>query len=99
MSFTFVGLYCLDGPLESDIESRRQGGIPEAFATKVREFPATLPDTCKLIGSWRIMTDQIAGVMVVEAESYEDLQFIDNHYAGWLQFNWHPTTTGGVPRD
>jgi hypothetical protein len=99
MSITFVGLYRIEGPTEADLESRRQGGIPEAFAAKVREFPTSLPSTCKLVGSYRIMTNEIAGVMIVEAESYADLQFIDDHYAGWLQFNWHPTTTGGVPRD
>ena len=36
--------------------------------------------------------------MVVEAESYSDIQFIDFYYIGWLNFDWHPTNTGGVDR-
>jgi hypothetical protein len=30
-------------------------------------------------------------VLVVEAEGQPDLTFINNYYAGWLQFEWHPT--------
>ena len=36
--------------------------------------------------------------MVVEEESFADLQHINTYYGGWLLFDWHPTATGGVPR-
>tara|TARA_B100000809_G_scaffold260832_1_gene308504 strand:- start:5461 stop:5595 length:135 start_codon:yes stop_codon:yes gene_type:complete len=39
------------------------------------------------------------GVMGVEVSSFSDIQFINTYYAGWLNFNWHPASTGGVPKD
>ena len=99
MAITFVGFYSLLGPTEADIESGRQTGtFPAQLTTKIREFPSKLPSTCKLIGSWGVTGGEIAGVMVVEAESYSDIQFIDFYYIGWLNFDWHPTNTGGVDR-
>ena len=64
----------------------------------MREFPSKLPPTCNLVGSWATLGANPAGVMVVEAESFADLAVINNHYRGWLLFDWHPTTTGGVQR-
>lgn len=64
----------------------------------MRGFPAALPETCKLIGSWAVTGGEAPGVMVVEAESFSDLQAINQHYNGWLNFDWHPVATGGVAR-
>ena len=98
MAITFLGYY---RPVitEADIENRRRGSFPEEFRQKIREFPSKLPPTCKLIGSWETTGGQVPGCMVVEAESYDDLQHINSYYAGWIQFDWHPTITGGVRRD
>ena len=102
MAITFVGFFRLVEPTEADINTQRQAGSPlEAypeFFAKVREFPSKLPSTCKLIGSWAVTGGQAPNVIVVEVESYDDLQFINNYYLGWLDFEWHPTTTGGVQR-
>ncbi len=102
MAITFVGFYRQLGPTEANINALRQAASPfEAlpdFATKVREFPSKLPSTCKLIGSWAVTGGQAPNVIVVEVESYGDLQFINNYYLGWLDFEWHPTATGGVQR-
>ncbi len=64
----------------------------------MQAFPSILPETCKLIGSWSVSGGEAPGVMVVEAESYDDLTAINSHYLGWLQFDWHPVQAGGVPR-
>ena len=32
-------------------------------------------------------------MLIVEAESFADLQHVNQYYAGWLDFDWHPTTS------
>lgn len=102
MSFTFVGYYDAwpGTPTAEDLEHQRRTGLGPAPAlqSKIREFPSKLPATCKLIGSWATTGQRGGGVMVVEAESWSDLAVINEHYRGWLLFDWHPTATGGVPR-
>jgi hypothetical protein len=67
------------------------------MAKKVNGFPASLPSTCKLIGSWAVSGGEAPGVMVAEVESFADLQHVNVYYAGWLLFDWHPVQS--VPRD
>lgn len=98
MATTYVGLYG-QAALELVLESIRETGAPpEAFREKVRGFVDSLPGTCTLIGSWAGDGKDIPGVMVVEAETWADLQHINSYYGGWLAFSWHPTATGGVSR-
>ncbi|MEZ4503311.1 MAG: DUF3303 family protein [Dehalococcoidia bacterium] len=77
---------------------RETGANPAALLEKVRGFPASLPSTCKLVGSWVASGGEVPGVMVVETESYADIQHINQYYYGWLRFDWHPVATGGVAR-
>ncbi len=51
-----------------------------------------------MIGSWPT-GPETPGVTVVEVESFADLQAIDQYYQGWVQFDWHPSPSGGVARD
>lgn len=103
MSITFVGYYdpAPGTPLPEDVQHQRSTGAGPAPALqqKIRELPARLPKTCRLIGSWPTLGGRAGGVMVVEAQSYADLDAIAGHYRGWLQFDWHPTAAGGVARD
>ena len=104
MAITFIGFYRLAAgfPTPDQVDGLRSGvggrGGSAAFIEKVRGFPASLPDSCKLIGSWGVSGEQVPNVMVVEAESFDDLQHIDVYYRGWLDFDWHPTAAGGVQR-
>jgi hypothetical protein len=102
MPLTFVGYYeAWPGtPLPEEIKHSRETGVGPAPAMleKIRQFPAKLPSTCTLVGSWGVTGPGRAGVMVVEAESWADLAFINEYYRGWLLFDWHPTASGGVPR-
>jgi hypothetical protein len=102
MTFTFVGYYdpAVGTPLREDIEHQRSTGVgpSPAMQQKVRELPAKLPATCRLIGSWATPGARVNGVMIVEAESWDDLEAINAHYRGWLLIDWHPTRTGGVAR-
>ncbi|MEO8541255.1 MAG: hypothetical protein ABI577_16055 [bacterium] len=75
---------------------RETGAPPPALMKKRNEFPTHLPKTCKLIGSWAV-SGPAPNVVVVEAESIADLQHIDNYYAGWVLFDWHPCTP--MPRE
>ena len=100
MAITFVGFISLVGQTDADVRGLREtGGLPQELTAKVRDLPSKLPPTCKLVGSRTFTGGETLGVMVVEAESFDDLQFINSYYNGWLQFDWHPTRTGGVQRD
>jgi len=97
---TYVGYYRpASGTAEVVAESFRSTGkaLPE-FQRRIFGFPGSLPSTCKLVGSWAVSGDANPGVMVVQAESFADLQHINQYYNGWLTFDWHPTLTGGVAR-
>lgn len=97
MATTYVGFY---RPAAQEVVGkswRETGNGPDAFRAKIRGFPASFTPTCKMIGSWAIDGLQAPSVLVVEAESYADLARINEYYAGWLVFDWHPT--GGVKRD
>ena len=98
LAITFVGYY-RPARTDADVKTWRETGtFPPEFMAKVRAFPSQLPSTCKLIGSWAVTGGQTPGVTVVEAESFDDLQFINTYYAGWLEYDWHPTRTGGPDR-
>jgi hypothetical protein len=99
MAITFVGFFRQVDPNEGAAYQREHGENPPEMAQKVREFPSVFSDTCRLIGSWAVAGGEAPGVTVVEAESFDDLAAINQHYQGWLRFDWHPTNTGGVPRD
>jgi len=74
---TFVGYYTQVDTASMVDGFRSTGGPPPEFQQKIREFPANLPDTCNLIGSWAISGGAAPSVMVVEAESFADLQAIN----------------------
>lgn len=96
---TYVGFFRVQCPDIIAASQREIGGFPPAFAAKINAFPASFPATSKLIGTWGISGGEAPGVTIVEAESWADLQRINAYYAGWLAFDWHPTATGGVPRN
>lgn len=98
MATTYVGFYRPASPQVNYELLRNTGAGDPVMLDKVRNFPGGLPATCKLIGSWNISGGEVPGVMVVEAESFADLQLINEYYNGRLLFDWHPTATGGVAR-
>ena len=71
--------------------------MPPAFREKVNSFAKNLPSTCKLVGSWAVSGEAAPNVIIIEAESYADVVHINQYYAGWISFDWHPANT--VPRD
>ncbi len=90
MATTYVGFYRPDPSSPAASAFRDTGAPPPAFGKKVNEFAKSLPATCKLVGSWGVSGNQAPSVIVVEAESYADLQHINTYYRGWLLFDWHP---------
>ncbi len=76
---------------------RATGAPPAALLAKVRALPNNLPPTAKLITSHQIANDDLITVLLVEAESVEDLRAITSYYAGWFQIAWNPTNV--VERD
>ncbi len=100
MPITFVGFFRpIDPPTFAAAQRETGENFPPEFQQKVRDFPSIFTGGLKLIGSWGVGGGQQPGVTVVEAESFDDLQRINDHYLGWLNFEWHPSATGGVPRD
>ncbi|MEP7214836.1 MAG: DUF3303 family protein [Anaerolineaceae bacterium] len=99
MATTYVGFWRVVSPEAVADAQRKTGALPPEMAAKVRAFPGIFGSSCKLIGSWGVSGGEAPGVTVVEADSFADLAAINAHYAGWLGFEWHPTNSGGVPRD
>ena len=99
MATTYVGFFRVASPELMAEAQRKSGTLPPEMMAKVRAFPGVFGKTSKLVGSWAVSGGEAPGVTVVEAESFADLAAINAHYAGWLLFEWHPTNTGGVPRD
>lgn len=91
MSTTYLGFYRPTADTPVNGVWRSTGKLPPDFATKVNEFPTKLPATCKLIGSWNVGGGP--SVIVVEAETFADIQHISQYYAGWLEFDWRPTAS------
>jgi len=85
-------------PTAADIEEeRRTGAPPAALTAKVRALPRNLPPTVKLVTSHQIASHDLITVLIVEAETIDDLRAITSYYAGWFDIDWHPTNV--VPRD
>ncbi|MGE0599566.1 MAG: hypothetical protein AB7J35_06015 [Dehalococcoidia bacterium] len=95
MSMMFIGYQTATPDWPYDI-LRDTGAYPPALAKKVNEFPSKLPKTCKLIASYGV-SGPAPNVVIVEAESIDDLVHIDVYYAGWILFDWHPCRA--MPRD
>lgn len=89
MSTTFIGFMSAPPDLPVWESARKTGAFPKELQEKVNKFPGSLPRTCKLIGSWAVLGPS-PNVVIVEAESVQDLLHIDNYYAGWVIFDWHP---------
>jgi hypothetical protein len=91
MTTTYIGYFhaAADSPVLA--AWRETGAVPTEYAHKVNEFLTGLPSTCKWIGTWNVSGDAPSAI-VVEVESNDDLQHINQYYAGWLAFTWHPTT-------
>ena len=101
MATTYIGYY---RPTTSalpifEASGRESGGPPPEFREKINGFPASFPAGLKLIGSWTSVGSERPGIMIVEADDFSGLQHINSYYTGWLQFEWQPTATGGVPRN
>jgi hypothetical protein len=97
MATTYIGFYQPHPTSPAADVWRNTGKFPPEFAKKVNEFPTSLPPTCKLIGSWVVSGGAARSVLVIEAESFADIQHVNQYYNGWLEFDWHPTTS--PPRD
>ncbi|MCA9822522.1 MAG: hypothetical protein R3B97_05070 [Dehalococcoidia bacterium] len=96
MTTTYIGYMSSPPDIPTYAILRDTGAFPRALAEKMRAFPGSLPSTCKLIGSWAVF-GPAPNVVIVETESVADLQHIDNHYLGWVIFDWHPCIP--MPRD
>ncbi len=91
MTTTFIGYFqaASDSPVLA--AWRETGAVPIDYAEKVNNFLNELPATCKWIVTWNVSGDSPSSI-IVEVESNDDLQHINQYYAGWLVFTWHPTT-------
>lgn len=93
---TYIGYHSYPADSPTMAALRQTGALPPELASKANAFPASLPPTCKLIGSWAVLGPS-PNVLIVEVESVADLQHIGAYYAGWIEFDWHPCIT--MPRN
>ena len=79
-----------------------QPGPDPTLVQLVRALPDKLPAGCRLLGSFAPMAGPVfadqppPGVTIVETDNVADLQFISQHYAGYLIYHWIPAVRVGV---
>ena len=101
----YIGYYRPNPQAMEEAGQRARGGdrgpAPQ-LVQLVRELPDKLPAGCKLLGSYAPMAGPVfseqppPGITVVETDNVADLQFISQHYAGYLVYHWVPATRVGV---
>jgi hypothetical protein len=101
---TYLGFYTPNPDWSREVAEKyrrgelQQGQVPEPMATKVRELPQKLPAGCKLVGSWAPIGQsadvpearRLPGVQIIETDDPSHLAFINQYYAGYLAFFFHP---------
>lgn len=101
---TYIGYF---GPNESFRqvmgERAREGKpeFPEEFTKKVVELRDKLPSTIKLIGVYAPIASansapEHPAVWIAETDDPAELTFVNNHYAGYLSFQWVPVSVLGT---
>lgn len=94
-------------------EAQRTGNPPdsETMRQKVVGIRGALPDTIKLIASYNpirsaasVDEERHPRIWVVETDDPQELQFVNQWYAGFLDFEWVPavalgTSTEGIGED
>ena len=83
--------------------ARAEGLSPDPkFGRLVAELPTKLPRSCRLLGSYTTTGglphsgESLPSVMIVETERTDDLFFIGQYYAGYLEFRWAPARSVGT---
>ena len=105
---TYLGYYRINANWAASISEQARKGIsspPSEFLKKVRELPEKLPSGCSIVGSYApravgaVLSDPgPPSVMIVETSDDAHLSFINNYYAGWLEFLWVPAAKIGATR-
>jgi hypothetical protein len=90
---------------ENQTKARSEGASPDPrMQQRVRELPEKLPAGCTILGAYAPMAGPVfsdtapPGVLVVDTNNTADLTFINQHYAGFLVFQWLPATVIGATR-
>ena len=103
----YIGYY---RPAPSFLEAnfaraRAEGFSPDPKMQQlVRELPERLPASCRILAAYSPMAAPVfgdtapPGVLVIETDSTTDLTFINQHYMGYLMFQWVPATAIGTTR-
>lgn len=90
---------------ENQARARSEGASPDPrMQQRVRELPDKLPAGCTILGAYSPMAGAVfsdappPGVIVIETSNTADLMLINQHYAGFLVFQWVPATVIGTTR-
>jgi hypothetical protein len=86
--------------------ARAEGPSPDPKLQRlVAELPEQLPKSAKIIAAFSpvqsgaVLSDTGApGVIIIQTDNSADLQFINQHYAGYLMFQWVPANVIGTTR-
>lgn len=105
----YMGYYRpAQGFLEANQSKARDQGefaVEPKMQQKVRDLPEKLPAGCKILGAFApiqsgavIAETALPGIIVIETQNSADLTFINQHYAGYLIFQWTPANVVGTTR-
>jgi hypothetical protein len=103
----FLGYYRTNptAAQENDARARTHGpGLDPKMRQLVLDLPGKLPKGCRILGSYVPMAEPVFGdasppsVMIVETGDTADLQFIAQHYASYLIFQFMPAISVGTTR-
>jgi hypothetical protein len=99
---TYIGYYRIneDFQRENGANSRQAGELVtnQAFRQKVIDLRDKLPASIKLVGSYGTAStaERHPNIWIAETDDPAELQFVNNWYAGFLEFDWIPATVLGA---
>jgi hypothetical protein len=99
---TYIGYYRPNESFARENDERARAGDAgpsPVMRQKVIELRDKLPASLKLIGSYTPLgggSDTRPGVWIVETDDAAELQFVNNWYSGFLEFEWSPAVPVGT---
>lgn len=97
---TYIGYFVVNADYGAANGARMRAEGPSSdpkFIERIVSLPAALPPGTRMVGTWSAMStgpvfggQPLPGFTIVESDDVAGLSVINNHYAGYLNFQWTP---------